>query len=64
MLPDNLDLYDAHERRQAEELKKRPKCCECDEPIQDEHCYVIHGELYCEKCMASFCEYTEDFMDE
>ena len=64
MLPDNFDLYDAHERKQSEELKRRPVCSECDEPITGEHCYVIHGDFYCEKCMAGFYEYTEDYINE
>lgn len=50
-VPDNLDLYEAHERRQAAELAKLPKCECCGEPIQDEYCYFINADVICEDCM-------------
>lgn len=41
----------SHDAEQEEWLGSRPKCCECDEHIQDDHCYEINGEIICEDCM-------------
>lgn len=43
--------YDAYLGEQHRRLECLPKCCECDEPITDEHCYEINGEYLCEKCL-------------
>jgi formylmethanofuran dehydrogenase subunit E len=43
--------FDRHERRKTEWLDSRPKCSDCNEPIQDEHAYYIHGEWICEECV-------------
>ena len=49
--PDNYDAWEAHEAKQQEELDKRPRCSECDAPIQSDFCYEINDELICEDCM-------------
>lgn len=49
-----LDMADAYLRYDAErerELDRMPKCAECGEPIQDEHCYKFGHEFYCEQCV-------------
>jgi hypothetical protein len=51
---------DAQER----ELQKLPVCCKCKERIQDDTCYVIDDEVYCESCMRKkFERWTEDLME-
>ena len=54
-IPDNLDLYHAYEdKREAEErawLERRPQCDYCGEPITDDECFNINGDLICEECM-------------
>ena len=50
-IPDNYDLWEAHDRRQAQELKKLPECAYCENPIQDEAAYYINGDWYCERCL-------------
>ena len=54
-------------RRDNEEiawLKRRPRCCHCDEHIQDENLYDIKGENYCSECVKSeFLKWTEDYID-
>ena len=40
-----------HDRQQEEALNKRPVCCYCGEPIQDDFCYEINGDLICEDCL-------------
>ncbi len=41
-------------RKEAEDerwLRSRPVCAWCGEPIQDEYCYEIDGDLICERCI-------------
>ena len=56
--------YLAHERDQERWLEKLPRCSECGEPIQDEHCFVIYDEVICEEClMANYRKHTDDLME-
>jgi formylmethanofuran dehydrogenase subunit E len=55
----DVDNYD---RAQAKALEALPRCSECDEPIQDEYCYQINGELICEECLKEYRRSTEDFI--
>lgn len=48
---DPLLDFDRHDRQQEEALDKRPVCCYCGEPIQDDFCYEINGDLICEDCL-------------
>jgi len=48
---DPLSDFDRHDRQQKEALDKRPVCCYCGEPIQDDFCYEINGDLICEDCL-------------
>lgn len=48
MLPDNLDLFEAHDREQEEQLERLPKCKCCGYPIQQEKAVCIDGDYYCE----------------
>ena len=50
-IPDNYDLFEAHEAEQERWLDMLPRCCECDEPIQDDYLYEINGEYICERCL-------------
>lgn len=64
-IPDNYDLWVAHDREQYEALEKLPKCANCGEPIQDEYLYKISGDLICESCLKEcFRESVENYMDE
>ncbi len=63
-IPDNYDLWEAHEREQEQALEKLPVCGICGEPIQDEHLYLINDEFICPACLESdFRKNTEDFID-
>lgn len=55
----DADRYFAEQER---ELQKLPRCSECDEPIQDEFCYEINGELICERCMNEYKKPVENYM--
>lgn len=49
--PDNYSQWENHEQKAEAWLARRPVCCYCGEPIQDEFCYEINGEYYCEDCL-------------
>lgn len=52
ILTDNPLLdFAAYDRQQNIALDKRPVCCFCGDPIQDDFCYEINGEYYCEDCL-------------
>lgn len=44
----DADRYFAEQER---EVQKLPKCYECENPIQTEHCYEVNDELICPDCM-------------
>ena len=63
-VPDNYDLFLQHQAEQDRQLERLPVCVCCDEPIQDECCYEINDELYCEECMKdTFRRQTESFVE-
>lgn len=50
---------------QEREMQKLPKCSECGEPITDDFCWDIDGEIYCQDCADKlFCHLTENYMEE
>lgn len=56
--------FQRHEAEQERELNKRPVCYECDEPIQEDECYEINGELICPKCLKeNHRKFTDDYID-
>ncbi len=50
-VPDNYDLFLAHDAEQARMLEKYPKCSACEDPILDDFCYEFDGVLICEDCL-------------
>ena len=52
-IPDNYDFFRMHEDEQDEWLEQRPVCVCCGDHIQDDYCYDVGGEIYCEDCMVS-----------
>ena len=58
---DNYDLWEAHDREEQERLDRMPLCECCNQPIQDEYCYEINGEVLCEDCLVSL--YRKDVED-
>ena len=62
MIPDNHEQWQSNERKKEAQLRKRPVCSICGEPIQDERLWDIEGELYCLDCAKEeFCKWTEDY---
>ena len=60
---DNYALYVAHERRQAEALKRLPICVKCQEPILSDKAYDLDG-LYCEECFQEWAESISKWTDD
>lgn len=63
-IPDYNDLHDRYERQQQSELDKLPKCSNCDEPITDDHLYLINDEFICQRCLdGNFRKWTDDYVE-
>lgn len=60
-----MDVYDLWKHNEAlseRKLARLPVCCVCEEPIQDEELFDIHGKLYHEECAVyEFKRSTEDY---
>jgi formylmethanofuran dehydrogenase subunit E len=57
-------IRDHEEREDKAErwLSTLPICSECGEPIQDDECFEINGELVCPECLVEHHQRrTEDF---
>ena len=52
-VPDNYDLWDAHDREQAKWLDSLPKCSICGEPIQQESAFEKNGFWICDECIEN-----------
>ena len=58
--------FHRHDAEQEEALKKLPQCCCCekDEYIQDDHYFLIEGDIYCEEHMVeNFRKDTESYIE-
>ena len=53
MIPDNYDLFEAHEREVERRIARLPKCNKCGEPITSDYAYDVDG-LWCEDCFEDF----------
>ena len=50
-IPDNYEIWLAHEEEKERRLARRPKCSICENHIQKEHFYEIDCEMVCEECL-------------
>lgn len=56
----DFERYDAE---QQAKLDKLPRCCICNEHIQEDTCYVINDEVFCEECHnKEFKKWTDDLI--
>ncbi len=61
-MSDNYELWEAYDAKMEALLRKRPVCCHCGDPIQDDKLFDINGELYHLSCaMEEFEKWTEDY---
>lgn len=62
-IPDNYDMWLAHETRQEKLLERLPRCECCDKRIQDDFFFEINDAIICEKCLnENHRKRTEDFV--
>lgn len=58
------DLWAMDDARKERWLESLPICSECGEPIQDDTCYEINGELICPDCLRdNHRKCTDDYME-
>jgi formylmethanofuran dehydrogenase subunit E len=50
---DAYDLWEAREFERNRWLEQLPRCCHCDEPIQQETAVCIDGAWYCDECLEN-----------
>ena len=50
-VPDNYDQWKTHDAEQEAALEKLPRCCQCDEPIQQDDAVYINDEYICDRCL-------------
>ena len=64
-IPDNYDIWEAHDIEMERRLARRPVCDRCGKHIQDETAVEIFGKMICESCIddlrVSLEDYDEDF---
>lgn len=58
---DAYALWKAHDSNQMDALEQLPVCDCCGEHIQDEHLYLISGEILCMDCLND--QYRRDVDD-
>lgn len=63
-VPDNYDLWEAHDTAQARQLAQLPVCGYCQNEIQDDFYYEINEEPVCEECLNRyFRKVVEDYIE-
>lgn len=57
--------FHAYDDEQQKWLDSLPVCAECGQPIQDDYCYEIDGEIICEECLNdNYRHFTNDLIEE
>ena len=59
-VPDNYDMWEAHETQREMEISRRAVCSDCGEPIMSDLCYYINDEYICETCMEDYLVVTPE----
>jgi formylmethanofuran dehydrogenase subunit E len=59
-IPDNYDLWEAHDIEMERRRMRRPECSLCGEHIQQEDAVCIHGEYICDECLENNRIYIEE----
>ena len=53
--------FDRYDRDRERKLAERPHCDICDQPIQDDHFYLINGDNVCPVCLEDHFRKDVDF---
>lgn len=52
-----------HDAEQQRKMDKLPVCADCDEPVTDDHYYLINDEVICQNCLdAGYRKQVEDYV--
>lgn len=65
-IPDNYDLWEAHDIEMARREARLPVCenPKCKKRINDDFYFEVDGEILCEECVnLRYRKYTEDYND-
>lgn len=63
-MPDNYDMWVAHEASMEAMASRYPTCSHCGERILDDRIWDINGELYHPDCAEKeFCKWTDDYRE-
>lgn len=52
-IPDNYDIWLAHEEEKDKELRSRPMCSCCENHIQEDHYYEVDDKVICPDCLET-----------
>ena len=64
-MPDNYDLWEAHDAEQERRLAKLPVCDRCGEHIQQEKAIYYNDQWCCEECEWDFWkDIRSDFLED
>jgi formylmethanofuran dehydrogenase subunit E len=55
-MPDNYDLWLAHELAVEDEETRLPVCDMCGSPIWDDYYYQFGDEIVCEDCLTEWAD--------
>lgn len=50
-IPDNYDMWEAHEAKLEKALSERIHCDYCGHAIQEDFYYEINGDMICDSCL-------------
>lgn len=50
---DPIKDFERHDREEQRWLETKPKCCLCDQHIQQEDVVCIDGDYYCDDCLKN-----------
>lgn len=50
-IPDNYDQYRRHEAEQERQRARLPVCDYCNDPVEDDHFFLVNDEIICPDCM-------------
>lgn len=51
IVPDNFDIWEAHDIEMERRRMRLPECACCGEHIQQEDAVCINGDWYCDSCL-------------
>ena len=61
---DPIRDYMAYDSEQEARRDRLPVCAYCDNPIEDDHYFLINDEVICSECLESyFRRDVEDYID-